>query len=445
MNRVLIVLSLIVLVLVCSCDPSADTPSTGSASGYTVESNVDRIGSGRAASSSARSSYVVGEEIVGVLLQLNEDDPDTFCVEYLGDGEIQTNGDGMKYNYILYIPPYIQTAYEEGGGFRPDTGNPFWWYMSVYFGLGMKEIRNDYEYALDLLLDRKGALLPIPSASDVTGDWKSQYSNEDISSIVIPKHKDGDLFFIRYDNHHDQPLTGTLGRLEIAWQSQGPFANQGGAEYKDVVQYGFYFGGDMTLYCPMVLLDAFSEYSEWYDLTDKAFWKYMDTYFYISEMKAAGMNDHVTVINALINALIEAGQLPIPDVEEYKEDDTKPKADGTFLAGYEEFFYKPGQIVSEIDISKVPDEATWKRVESQRENQDIQKYTWYDYCYFMLSEDGDYDGDSGSPLWCYLERSCGGPSLDTIRDGDYSLGDIVDFINASHPFPFAEDYRDFAR
>ena len=453
MKRVLIVLSLIVLVLVCSCDPSTDTPSTGSVSGYTVESNVDRIGSGRAASSSARSSYVVGEEIVGVLLQLNEDDPDTFCVEYLGAGEIQTNGDGMKYNYILYIPPYIQTAYENGGGFRPDTGNPFWWYMSVYFGLGMKEIRNDYEYALDLLLDSKGSLLPIPFASDVTGDWKSQYSSEDISSIVIPEHKDGDLFFIRYDNHHAQPLTGTLGRLEIAWQSQGPFANQGGAEYKDVVQYGFYFGGDMTLYCPMVLLDAFSEYGEWYDLTDKAFWKYMDT-----------MNDHVTVINALI----EAESLPIPVVEEYDKDDKEPKADGTFLAGYEKFFYQPGQIVSEIDISKVPYEATWKRVESQRENENLENET-YGFYWFELSEDGntlyypvaleyeyylfrngvfrngDYDGESGSPLWCYLERSCGGPSLDTLHKGDYSLGDIVGFINASHPFPFAEDYRDFAR
>ena len=459
MKRVLIVLSLIVLVLVCSCDPSTDTPSTGSASGYTVESNVDRIGSGRAASSSARSSYVVGEEIVGVLLQLNEDDPDTFYVEYLGDGEIQTNGDGMKYNYILCIPPYIQTAYENGGGFRPDTGNPFWWYMSVYFGLGMMEIRNDYEYALDLLLDSKGSLLPIPSASDVTGDWKSQYSSEDISSIVIPEHKDGDLFFIRYDNHHDQPLTGTLGRLDIAWQSQGPFANQGGAEYKDVVQYGFYFGGDMTLYCPMVLLDAFSEYGEWYDLTDKAFWKYMDTYFDISEMKAAGMNDHVTVVNALI----EAGQLPIPDVDKYKEDDADPKAEGTFLSGYEEFFYKPGQIMFEGDISEVPYVASWKQVKSQRENENLENKT-YGFYWFELSEDGntlyypvaleyeyylfrngDYDGESGNPLWCYLERSCGAPSLDTIRDGDYSLGDIVGFISASRPFPFAEDYRDFAR
>ena len=124
MKRILIVLSLIVLVLVCSCDPSTDTPSTGSVSGYTVDGNVDRIGSGRAASSSVRSPYVVGEEIVGVLLQLNEDDPDTFYVEYLGDGEIQTNGDGMKYNYILYIPPYIQTAYEKAirsGGTCPST------------------------------------------------------------------------------------------------------------------------------------------------------------------------------------------------------------------------------------------------------------------------------------------------------------------------------------
>ena len=428
MKRVLIVLSLIVLVLVCSCDPSTDTPSTGSASGYTVESNVDRIGSGRAASSSARSSYVVGEEIVGVLLQLNEDDPDTFYVEYLGDGEIQTNGDGMKYNYI-------------------------------HFGLGMMEIRNDYEYALDLLLDSKGSLLPIPSASDVTGAWKSQYSSEDISSIVIPEHKDGDLFFIRYDNHHDQPLTGTLGRLEIAWQSQGPFANQGGSEYKDVIQYGFYLDENWTLFCPMELFDAFRVYDNWNGLTDKAFWKYMDTYFDVSEMKAAGMNDHVTVVNDLI----EAGQLPIPDVDKYKEDDNEQKAEGAFLAGYEEFFYKPGQIMFDGDISDVPRGVSWERVKSQRENENLENET-YGFYWFELSDDrqtlyypvaleyeyylfrnGDYDGESGNPLWCYLERSCGAPSLDTIRDGDYSLGDIVGFISASRPFPFAEDYRDFAR
>lgn len=459
MKRVLIVLSLIVLVLVCSCDPSTDAPANGSATGYTVESNVDRIGAGRSASGSVRSSYVVGEEIVGVLLQLNEDDPDTFYVEYLGDGEIQTNGDGMKYNYILYIPPYIQTAYENGGGFRPDTGNPFWWYMSVYFRLSMQEIRNDYEYALDLLLDRKGSMLPIPSASDVTGDWKSQYSSEYISSIVIPEHKDGDLFFIRYDNHHDQPLTGPLGRLEIAWQSQGPFTNQGGSEYKDVIQYGFYLDENWTLFCPMELFDAFRVYDEWNGLTDKAFWKYMDTYFDISEMKAARMNDHGTVINDLI----EAGQLPIPDVDEYKEDDNEQKAEGAFLAGYEEFFYKPGQIMFDGDISDVPREVSWERVKSQRENENLENDI-YGFYWFELSEDGntlyypvaleyeyylfrngDYDGKSGSPLWCYLERSCGAPSLDTIRDGDYSLGDIVGFISDSRPFPFAEDYRDFAR
>ena len=171
------------------------------------------------------------------------------------------------------------------------------------------------------------------------------------------------------------------------------------------------------------------------------------------------MNDPVTVINALI----EAESLPIPVVDKYKEDDTEPKAEGTFLAGYEEFFYKPGQIMFDGDISDVPRGVSWERVKSQRKNENLKNET-YGFYWFELSDDrqtlyypvaleyeyylfrnGDYDGDSGSPLWCYLERSCGGPSLDTIRNGDYSLGDIVGFISDSRPFPFAEDYRDFAR
>ena len=102
------------------------------------------------------------------------DNPRAFYLEYLDT--IGTNGDGMKFNYVLYVPQIIRTVYEEGNGVNPKSGNPFWWYMSTYYGEDINSIRNNWEPVLEQLLKHKVSL-SLPKAEDVKGDWKADYQN----------------------------------------------------------------------------------------------------------------------------------------------------------------------------------------------------------------------------------------------------------------------------
>lgn len=101
-----------------------------------------------------------GDPIIGVLLVFTSDgaynsrikpiDQYTFCIYCLFDEHI-INGDGMEFNYILYVPEDIRNIYQLGGGNYPKSGDPFWWYMSTYFGLMLPEIMDNWPKVIDLL------------------------------------------------------------------------------------------------------------------------------------------------------------------------------------------------------------------------------------------------------------------------------------------------------
>ena len=165
----LAVLLLGVLVILAGCAASGTNE-------YSLYKNFSSISS----KSIQSKDLQPGTPIIGVLLKYtgegayNADvkpmDDKTFCL-YCLFGDIGKNGDGMQFNYVLYVPEEIQTKFAAGGGINSSSGDPFWWYMSTYLGLSMSAIRADWNSALSLLLDNSG--LPIANASDVSGFWKT--------------------------------------------------------------------------------------------------------------------------------------------------------------------------------------------------------------------------------------------------------------------------------
>jgi hypothetical protein len=114
--------------------------------------------------------------VVGVLLKYTSEgaynatvysrDDNTFSIYCLFDRH-GFNGDGMEFNYVLYVPRDIRDQYIAGGGFNPDSGDPFWWYMRTYLGLSMQNIAADWPSAIDLLCGRTDC--PKASSADVPG------------------------------------------------------------------------------------------------------------------------------------------------------------------------------------------------------------------------------------------------------------------------------------
>lgn len=154
-----------------------------------------------------------GEDIVGVLLAFHngkstkkdengfiKNDPYAFYIEELD--YIGYNGDGMGYNYILYIPSVIQDVYEEAGGVNPYSGNPFWWYMKTYLNMSLPEIVDDYEDVIDFLL-RNGKKLPYPKVEDVKGHWSSHNASINIRNVYgisnYPEYADVSRIGFWYD------------------------------------------------------------------------------------------------------------------------------------------------------------------------------------------------------------------------------------------------------
>ncbi len=118
-----------------------------------------------------------GEEIIGVLLKYTSEgaydvdvapvDSQTFCVYCLFDDH-GMNGDGMEFNYVLYVPQDIQDQFQAGGGHNPKSGDPFWWYMSTYLGQSLETIHGDWTATIGVLCS--GAELPKADAADI-GTW----------------------------------------------------------------------------------------------------------------------------------------------------------------------------------------------------------------------------------------------------------------------------------
>jgi hypothetical protein len=121
-----------------------------------------------------------GTPFIGVLLKFSgEGNYNSTVKPYASDvfslyclfSDIGVNGDGMQFNYVLYVPQDIQDQFTVGGGTNPASGDPFWWYAFTYLGLSITEINTNWPSALNRLLTSTS--LPKANSTDVIGaPWK---------------------------------------------------------------------------------------------------------------------------------------------------------------------------------------------------------------------------------------------------------------------------------
>jgi hypothetical protein len=153
-----------------------------------------------------------GEPIIGVLLTFTSDGPysnevyskddDAFSI-YCLFNDHGINGDGMEFNYVLYVPEDIKNQYIRGNGRNPQSGNPFWWYMATYFGSSLSVITGDWYTVIDMLCSNND--LPKANCADI-GKWSldvAAYSTwqDDYSDSCSASNIEA---FINYEN--DQEL-----------------------------------------------------------------------------------------------------------------------------------------------------------------------------------------------------------------------------------------------
>lgn len=444
MRKTLTIIGLLVALLCIACNSDTQLP-TGD--GYSVRSDVESISG---VSVQSRGYAEEGDPIIGVLLKFDGDDE--FYIEYL-NGDIRENGDGMKFNYILHVPEEIDAVYAAAGGDNPKSGNPFWWYMSCYFGLSKKEIENDYDKALGLLLSSQGQTLPTAKVEDFDASWpkSGEFVEQDDKTV-----DDGTLVLI------DPEPESKAGGLWVDSQSTGPFVTVEG--YGDIIRRAFYITPGGKLYYPMELVDVYCDYKGEdykYNGSGDPLWKYMETYFDVSLYDARkDMN------TAVLQRLRENQEsLPYPSVEDYIADDSEPD-DPLDLSDYEEFFDKedydklavdiPDVSFADIeDISFVPQlssenayvpekrEYCWTTFSYRVKNDRLKLYypmaltqAYYEYT-------GEYT-DSGNPLWtymkCYFPESQLG-DIDYVKQVGYV--EVLNFIvehRDEMPFPDAEYY-----
>ena len=442
MRRILTIIGLLVALLCIACNPDTQLP-TGD--GYSVRSDVESISG---VSVQSRGYAEEGDPIIGVLLKFDGDDE--FYIEYL-NGDIRENGDGMKFNYILHVPEEIDAVYAAAGGDNPNSGNPFWWYMSCYFGLSKKEIENDYDKALGLLLSSQGQTLPTAKVEDFDASWtkSGEFVEQDDKTV-----DDGTLVLI------DPEPESKAGGLWVDSQSTGPFVTVEG--YGDIIRRAFYITPGGKLYYPMELVDVYCDYKGEdykYNGSGDPLWKYMETYFDVS------LYDARKDMNTVLNKLRECqGSLPYPKVEEYIAEDSRPD-EPVDLSDYEEFFDKKYDNLA-VDA---PD-MTFTDVEGLPLSSQLSSANAYDpeyreYCWttFTVKVKNDrpklyyplaltqayyeYTGeytDSGNPLWtymkCYFPESQLG-DIDYVKQVGYV--EVLNFIvehRDEMPFPDAEYY-----
>lgn len=445
MRRFMYALVMLLAIIAVSCnmgDMGSDVPSDG----YRIISDVSAIGDGEASRS---RSVQIGDPIIGVLLEF--DGTDAFHIEYL-NGRVGKNGDGMEYNYILHVPAGIADAYREGGGHNPESGNPFWWYMSECFGLSMDKIMSDYSQALDRLLGKVGSTLPVLVPEDVGGQWKDE--NRFIDDVIEPQDiEEGRLVLIDPD-----PATSFFDH-SIDNQNIGPFADKTG--YGDIMQRAFYISPSGALWFPMALVDVYEDYKGVRKSNGDPFWKYLEVYFDISlqDVREEGMEQALEALRE------KKDELPYPNSKDYYEkDEEKPQEFD--ISKYEPYFqkeYEKLELVSEWD----DDGSITKdlNLSSQREGDLAGSETTREQAYttFSLTDnpkvywpvaleyvehqyDSSYSGN-GDALWDYLAVYYpeSGMTTDYVRKN--GLECLMRFlVNQSQSeeglaFPKVEDYR----
>ena len=202
---------LLFVLVVVACSGDASTENVAEEDDYLeVISNLETNGTPIARSI---GSLAEAPPITGVLLKFHNEglyDPNNsffagkfnnknaFYLEYLY--EDKETWYGMKFNYVLYVPDKIQKAYQNGNGRNPDSGNPFWWYMSTYYGQSSTIIKDDWATVLEFLLNNRNHL-ENPKAKDVTGSWnKSWESGTKVSNGTNSLNNNIGIYYYEEDN-----------------------------------------------------------------------------------------------------------------------------------------------------------------------------------------------------------------------------------------------------
>lgn len=213
----LLIFALLVSLLFIGCSPTVnpeinnssepndkiEEENSNSGDYLIMISNVDSIKASD--SSEVSKSITQGDSIIGVLLKFHGEGtyfrdsiidlkhPHAFYLEYLGDGKTGKNGDGYEFNYVLYVPDIIKKEFSSALGKEVNNGNPFWWYMSQYFGKSLNEIRGNWHDTLTLLLDGKEKL-PHPHRKDVSSQWIM--TSKDFGNLTILTGNNGFVYEI---------------------------------------------------------------------------------------------------------------------------------------------------------------------------------------------------------------------------------------------------------
>ena len=311
-------------IISCSNDPAHTEGSAGllpPPDSLRFISDVDSIEKQETPSAAIRSAKDrTGDPIAGVMLRYAIApgyDAYTFYLQYLGDGETAFNGDGMEYNYILYVPEIILAAYSEASGeYDHGKGTAFWVYMDTYMDVSRLEVKENWHEALIILLEEPDNL-PVPDAKDYySHPWvadKAGYplpADFDAASI-----EEGKLYIISMQQKDRYPAPA----YRKSSRYNDGFRFRGISDSSAIKGNCFYVSSDGSLYYPEALTTAYNKYKGEETISGDPLWKYLETYFKISlsQVKEEGLQ-------IAIDALTEDETLPYPSAEDYKQNEASP-------------------------------------------------------------------------------------------------------------------------
>lgn len=236
----------------------------------------------------------------------------TFYLQYLGDGKTAFNGDGMAYNYILYVPEIILAAYSEASGeYDQGKGTAFWVYMDTYMDMPRLEVKENWHEALMILLEEPDNL-PVPDAKDYySHPWVADKAGYPLPDDFNPASiEEGKLYIISMQQKDRYPAP----TYEKSSRYKEDFRFRDASDSSAITENCFYVSSDGSLYYPDALVKAYTEYKGEVTTSGDPLWKYLETYFGISldEVKGQGLQ-------IAIDALTEAETLPYPSAEDYRQ------------------------------------------------------------------------------------------------------------------------------
>lgn len=300
--------------LLFSCNGNIETKDSSNQSVISIPYEDGRsLGLYSNVSSIQNNTRTVGAPIINVLLKftntgnytltdgtvIKPQDRNSFSLYYIFGSDY--NGDGMEYNYVLYVPEGIIPAYERDTGkiHVNGNGNPFWWYTEKYLGLDITEIRDDWYATLDLLLDADS--LPIPDGYD---------KYEPVEPGIPIEPESGRNLFERSESGFTIPGLGVKQLAPKKYSNvSGEYENIDGSDFAL-----FYSGSDKekwsyTIICPDSIYEEYAKYDSAYEgNSGNPFWKYLEVYY--------GLN--MDTDSSEILSAISKGSFIVPDAEDYR-------------------------------------------------------------------------------------------------------------------------------